>query len=225
MKTHEIGTKRTSRTTSRSAIASPTKPQRVRVSVRTYWRRLAASSCASCASMDVHSSMRGNLHPEQVARLEEKAVAGAAEVPEGERLGLVERGAVAEEEHRSRGRLERKQGVVAEVVGRLRPGGRPVHDERLAGAGILERDPILGEVLADVAEKDRSRELIFDLHARDVSGREAAAVPGSGEAQVRRADADPNRRGGSPAGRRGECELVSLGRLGEDRCRAVTRGR
>src|SRR2546426_12752929 len=113
MKTHEIGTKRTSRTTSRSAIASPTKPQRVRVSVRTYWRRLAASSCASCASMDVHSSMRGNLHPEQVARLEEKAVAGAAEVPVGERLGVVERGGAAGEEHRSPRRVERKIRVVS----------------------------------------------------------------------------------------------------------------
>src|SRR2546428_6232026 len=132
------------------------------------------------------------LHPEEVARLEEEAVAGPAQAPEGERVGLVERGAVPEEEHCPRVRLEGEQDVVAEVVGRLRPGGRPVHDEWLAGAGILERDLILSEVLADVAEKDRSRELVFDFRARDIGGRAAAPVPGPAEAQVRPAGVDAN---------------------------------
>src|SRR5712692_10175634 len=143
MKAQEIGTRCPRRTASSSVIANATKPQRARVVARTYWRRLAARSCASCASMDVQASMRGKLHPEEVARLEEEAVAGAAELPERERLGLVERGAVAEEEHCPRGRLEREQDVVAEVVGCLRPGGRPVHEERLVGARILEGDLIL----------------------------------------------------------------------------------
>src|SRR5712692_4286970 len=202
MKTHETGTRCTSRTTSSNASANATTPQRVRVVARTYWRRLAASSWASCASMDVQASMRGKLHPEQVACLEEEAVAGAAELPERERLGLVERGAVSEEEHRPRVRLEGEQDVVAEVVGCLRPGGRPVHEERLVGARILEGDLILREVLADVAEKDRSPQLVFDLHARNVGGREAATVPGLGEAHVGPEGVDPNRRRGPPAGRR-----------------------
>src|SRR5712692_2434434 len=191
MKAQEIGTRCPRRTASSSVIANATKPQRARVVARTYWRRLAARSCASCASMDVQASMRGKLHPEEVARLEEEAVAGAAELPERERLGLVERGAVPEEEHRPRVRLEGEQDVVAEVVGRLRPGGRSAHDERLAGARILEGDLILGEVLADIAEKDRSPQLVFDLHARNVGGREAATVPGLGEAHVGPEGVDP----------------------------------
>src|SRR5438445_3903318 len=163
------------------------------------------------------------LQPEQVARLEEEAVAGATQAPERERVGLVERGAIAEKEHRPRVRLEGEQDVVAEVVGRLRPGGRPVHEERLAGARVLEGDLILREVLADVAEKDRSRELVFDLHPRDVSGRKTASVPGPSEAHVAPEGVDPNRRRGPPAGRRAERDLPSLGRFGEDRGCTVTR--
>src|SRR5260370_8313575 len=109
MKVQEIGTRCPRRTASSSVIANPTKPQRARVVLRTYWRRLAARSSASCASMDVQASMRGKLHPEEVARLEEEAVAGAAELPERQRLGLVERGALAAEKHCSPRPLQTKQ--------------------------------------------------------------------------------------------------------------------
>src|SRR5215831_12789727 len=170
---------------------------------------------------------RYRLHPEKIAPLDEEPVAGATQALEAKRVGLVERGAVPEEQHGAGRGPVGKEEVVAEVVDGAAAGradallrGRVEH-ERCAGARVDERAALLREVLADVAEENRPRQLVLELQARDVGGRETAAVPRARDALMRPQRVHAHRLRGAPGDRRLRVELEPLRRFGEDRHRAV----
>src|ERR1041384_8856131 len=84
--------------------------------------RIGASS-GTCASQ--YPS-----HPEKIAPLDEEPVAGAAQSLEAERIRLVERGAVPEEQHGARRGPVGEENVVAKIVDRA---PRRRADEQLRG--------------------------------------------------------------------------------------------
>src|SRR5881392_2025618 len=125
-------------------MPNPTKPQRARVLASTYWRCLAYCSWTSwCSRLSACWTTQGNLHPEQVARLQEEPIRGAPQVAEAEGRRLAERGAVPEKEHRARCRLVGEQEVVPEPDGREPRLGQRVNEKRPAAAGIAQTIALL----------------------------------------------------------------------------------
>src|SRR3954451_15601196 len=122
----------------------------------------------------------GDGHPEYVARLHEERVTGAAQVLEGERIGLAHRAAVAEEEHRPRVWAIREQPVRAQRVGGRRDRSYESavvrHEQKLARSRIAERGAHRCAVLRYDAHEYRSRQLIFDLESWNASERRSLAV-------------------------------------------------
>src|SRR6059036_4105056 len=167
MNPQETGTRPSRRTAASSTTAIETNPQRARVLERTYCRCFANCSWASCSARDSGDVMSGNLHPEQVACLEEEPVAAAAQRLECECVGLVERRPVPEKEHGAgRGPVGEEE-VVPEIVHDLglglhvcpTAGVEPI--QRLPRARVHQRRLILRQVLAHVTEEDRPRQLVL----------------------------------------------------------------
>src|SRR5439155_21622103 len=144
-----------------------------------------------------------------------------------ERVRLGERGAVAEEEHRSRRGPIREEEVGSELVRRgaargpePRGGGRVEH-EREAGAWVLEGFALLGEVLPYVTEENVAGQLVLELEPRNVGDREAASVARSGDALVGPQSLDPHRLCGPPCERHPRGDLAARPGLRKDRHGAV----
>src|SRR2546427_8180317 len=63
--------------------------------------------------------------------------------------------------------------------------GLAFDDQRIAGARITQRIDLLSGVLAHVAKENVARQLIRELEAEDIRGREPTAIRGSRETLMR----------------------------------------
>src|SRR5690348_10643839 len=173
-------------------------------------------NAVSAASESRKRTPMVHLHSKEVAEFEEESVVGAGEVAELERVGLGERRAVADEQDGSRNRLVGEQDVVSEIVRHGSGRAAAVHEQRLTAARVAERNLILCQVLSYVPHEDLPRQLVLELEARDVGGREAAAVLGPCKSLVHPPSFDAQRRRGPELGDGHEGHLSPFGRLGKN---------
>src|SRR6478672_1239742 len=102
--------------------------------------------------------------------------------PEAKMLRSLVRASVSREHDRPRNRLVREQPVDPQIVARKSEvTGEAAVDllpnDRVVCAGVVvELRLLLGVVLPDDTEEDRSRDLIFDLEPRDLANADGAAV-------------------------------------------------
>ncbi len=112
------------------------------------------------------------LQPHQIAVLHEEVVRCANERLEVEPVERIRRrvglAPVAKEQHGSRTRLIREEPVAVQLRASRRERLLAVDEQRIERARLVAEIVVLDEiVLADDAQKDRSRELILGLHARN----------------------------------------------------------